>query len=283
MENTSNSGKTQWHCLLGGLFEELLIPVGVSVFTEFSVMSRSPVADILLLRKERGAWTSDQLKRLPDGIRQTRARHVLIEFKYTESIGEDTFRQMGGYEFFYRSTRDLSPLDVQGFVISSKMPRESLLRTLEYYPAEKSGVYHSNNPLLKDISLISLNDLSDEVHNAFVKCFASRKKNKRSAFKTLARHGLKNFHQQIQWFIQGLWRYWFAEKGDVMEPNEITPEKIKEMGKMWGDLILSSLPLEERLKGLKPEDRLRGLKPEEIEAYLRKIKCSRNHEIHETH
>ncbi len=36
-----------------------------------------------------------------------------------------------------------------------------------------------------------------------------------------------------------------------------------EMEKMWGDLILSSLPLEERLKGLEPE---------EIEAYLRKIK-----------
>ncbi len=78
-----------------------------------------------------------------------------------------------------------------------------------------------------------------------------------------------------------LLRYWFTEKGDVMKPNEITPETIMEMGKMWGDLILSSLPLEERLKGLKPEEMLSQYKteevlaqykPEEIEAYLRKIK-----------
>ncbi len=216
------------------------------------------------LRKEHCRWTSEQLKRLPDGIRETRARHVLIEFKYTESVREDTFRQIGGYEFFYGSTRNLSPRDVQAFVISSRIPRESLLETFEYYPAEKSGLYYSNNPFLKNIALLSLNDLSDELHNAFIKCFASRKKNKKSAFKTLASHGLINFQQQIQWFIQGLWRYWFAEKGDVMKPNEITPETIMEMGKMWGDLILSSLPLEERLKGLKPEEVLSQYKTEEV-------------------
>jgi len=52
------------------------------------------------------------------------------------------------------------------------------------------------------------------------------------------------------------------------------------MGKMWGEFILSTLPVEERLKGLGPEERLKGLRPEErlkglkpevIEAYLRKI------------
>ncbi len=272
MENTPNSGKTMWHRLLGGLFEELLNPVGVSVFTEFPVMSQSPIADILLLRNERGRWTSEQLKRLPDGIRETRAGHVLIEFKYTESVGENTFRQMVGYEFFYKSTRGLNSQDVQPFVISSKIPRQSLLRTFGYYPTEKSGVYHSNSPLLENIPLLSLNELSDELHNAFVKCFASHKKNKRSAFETLAGYDLKNFQQQTQWFIQGLWDHWFTEKGDIMKPDEITPETIKEMGKMWGDFILSSLPPEDRLKGLKTEDLLRGLKPEEIEAYLLKVK-----------
>ena len=63
--------------------------------------------------------------------------------------------------------------------------------------------------------------------------------------------------------------------------QELTPEIVIEMGKEWGDLYLSSLPPEERLKGLGPEERLKGLGPEEIlkclsaeeiEAYLRKLK-----------
>lgn len=279
MESKSDSGKIRWHRLLGGLFEDLLTPVGISVFAEFSVMSQSPVADILLLKKAHGGWTSEQLKRLPDGIRETRARHVLIEFKYTESVGENTFRQMVGYEYFYRSARHIGGKDVQPFVISSKIPRQSILDTFGYCPAGKSGVYHSNHPLLEKIRLLSLNELSDEFHNAFVKCFASRKKNKRLAFGTLARCGLANFQQQIQWFIEGLWRYWFTEKGDVMKPNEITPESIKEMGQMWGDFVLSNLTPEERLKGLGPEQILKYLQseysPEIIEKHLREMKKKR--------
>ncbi len=54
--------------------------------------------------------------------------------------------------------------------------------------------------------------------------------------------------------------------------QELTPEKLIEMGKKWGDLYLRSLPPEERLKGLGPEERLKGLSAEEIEAYLRKLK-----------
>ena len=72
--------------------------------------------------------------------------------------------------------------------------------------------------------------------------------------------------------------------------NELTPEKVMEIGEKWLDMILASLPSEkvlqyvspeERLSGLRaeevlehfrPEERLQGLKPEEIEAYLQKLK-----------
>jgi len=63
--------------------------------------------------------------------------------------------------------------------------------------------------------------------------------------------------------------------------NELTPEQVMEIGKMWRDIYLSAIPPEKRLAGLKPEERLAGLKPEErltglsakeIEDYLRKLK-----------
>jgi len=280
MAKKSGSSKIKWHRLLGGLLEELLTPVDILVFTEFAVMSQSPVADILLLRKKRGGWTSEQLQRVPDGIRDTNAKHILIEFKYTESVDEDAFKQLLGYEYFYRSSKNIAAHKVQSFMISSKTPRQLFFNKFGYSQGGKKGVYYSSNSLLKNITLVLLNELSDDIHNAFIKCFASHVKSRESAFKILTEYGLKHFNEHLQWFIQGLWRYWFTEKGGIMEQTEITPAKIKEMGKMWGEFILSTLPVEERLKGLRPEEvlstfrpeeRLKGLKPKVIEAYLRKI------------
>jgi len=75
--------------------------------------------------------------------------------------------------------------------------------------------------------------------------------------------------------------------------DELTPERVIEMGKMWGDDMLDMMPVEEvlsrfhpqellaglqpeeRLAGLQPEERLAGLKREEIEeieAYLQRLK-----------
>lgn len=77
---------TRWHQLLGKEFELLLTQVDIIVYTEIQVMSEPPKADILLLQRERKAWTVAQKALLPDGIRDSRARHILLEFKYTESL-----------------------------------------------------------------------------------------------------------------------------------------------------------------------------------------------------
>ncbi len=68
--------------------------------------------------------------------------------------------------------------------------------------------------------------------------------------------------------------------------TEITREQVKDIAKIFGEHILSSLPInevlsrykpEDRVKGLKPQDRVKGLelqdlligrKPEEIQAFL---------------
>ncbi len=68
--------------------------------------------------------------------------------------------------------------------------------------------------------------------------------------------------------------------------TEITPEQVEDIARIFGEHILSSLPInevlsrykpEERVKGLAPRDRVKGLelqdllvgrKPEEIRAFL---------------
>ena len=284
-EAASEQSKTRWHRLLGTLFEELLAPTGVSVFTDFPVMAESPAADILLLRKEPGKWTPEQAAFLPDGIRDSIAEHILIEFKYTESVTEDTFRQTAGYEFFYRHSRKLREEDIQFFVMSSKTPQQNLLKQFGYSPAEKQGIYFSNNPMLRIFPLLCLNELTQETHNAFVKCFASRKREKKAAFNAIMQEGMEKLNPELRKFLDGLLCYWLSEKGEHMETLELTPEKVKEMGKMWADMVLAGMSVDEViaryspdeiLSRYKPKDRLKGLSEEEIEVYLSEIRKNRN-------
>ena len=48
-----------------------------------------------------------------------------------------------------------------------------------------------------------------------------------------------------------------------MMEYELTPEKVMEIGKGFEDAFLACLPIDKRLKGLKPEDILARFKPEE--------------------
>ncbi|QTA90973.1 hypothetical protein [Desulfonema magnum] len=155
-----------------------------------------------------------------------------------------------------------------------------------YFSTDHKGVYQSRNNLLKEIPILVLNELSDETHNAFVKCFASRKTSKVSAFKTLERHGISLFGSRFMWFVKGLMQFWLGMEGDDMK-EELTPEKVMEIGKMFGKIALSGLSedeilsvcdreklvrkltIEERLAGLKPKERLAGLKPKERLAGLK--------------
>ena len=54
-----------------------------------------------------------------------------------------------------------------------------------------------------------------------------------------------------------------------MMEYELTPEKVMEIGKGFEDAFLACLPIDKRLKGLKPEDILARFKPEERMAGLK--------------
>jgi hypothetical protein len=182
--------KTRWHRLLGKLLEELLAPLGISVFTEFPLMREPPKTDILLLRKEKAGWSSEQRACLPDGIRDSRATHILLEFKYTESVSRNAVRQTLCYDNFYKRVRGLKDYEVQTFLLSSKTPNAETLKKIEYVSSGQPGIYRSGNRLTEAIPLLSLNELSDKPHNAFFKFFASRRKVKKSAFDTVKKQGL---------------------------------------------------------------------------------------------
>ncbi len=283
-EAEAKPSKTRWHRLLGALLEELLTPVGISVFSDFPVMSEPPEGDILLLRNEGNTWTEEQKARLPDGIRDSRAGHILIEFKYTESVTAQAVRQILAYDYFYRRSQRLKPYDVRSFLISAKTPRKNILRQFGYEPDHRPGVYGSRHCLTETVKILCLNEISDEEHNAWIKCFAARKKEKQSAFGRIKQKGLSALTERTGRLIGGLLNIWFGKGDDIMK-LELTPEAVEKLGREWKDVIisglkpedidriLSGLKPEKRLAGLRPEERLAGLRPEEIEACLKKLRA----------
>lgn len=260
---SENSSPIQWHRLLGALLEMLLTEHGVTVQTEVEVMPQPPRVDILLLRRLTDQWTEAQRRLLPDGIRDTIASHVLLEFKATESLTINGLLKTAAYDLFYRQGQKLSDDMVQTFLISAKQPQAATLTKLGFVPTDRPGIYHNQNSLAARIVLISLNKLDNQLHNAFLKLFATRKKERQQSLDIFGKIGLDIVSRSVAWFIKGLIAQWADLQGvDIMQA-EITAEYLIDLGKRLEDFAISQSPPEKRLEGLTPEQRLEGLTHEQ--------------------
>ena len=179
------TARFQSHQVLGRLLHLSLAPVQITVHIEVDLLGESPKADVLLLRREGEAWSAAQRARLPDGVRDNPAGHVLLEFKYTESVNETAFAQAVAYDHFYRQAQELS----RGAGAHRRAERQdaaqgSAGRSGGTEELQK-GVLRSPLPLLRRVWLLVLNDLPPHPHNAFVKLFASREQEREVAFAAL--------------------------------------------------------------------------------------------------
>jgi hypothetical protein len=267
-----------WHQIVGEGWEKFLSPVKISVFTELKVMSQPPRVDILLFRRDEPTWTAEQMARLPDGIRQSTASHILIELKYTESINQKAFSQAITYDYLYKESQELTDKEVQTFVLSAIKPQASTRKKWGYHRAKLKGVYYSQDRFLQKIPLISINELSNQPHNAFIKCFATHKNEREKAYQIFEQESSLLGTEAVELYLIGLWQ-WF-EEGEKMN-IELTPENVMALGQKFGKTYLSTLspetrkrffssvPIEERLAGVNPTDVMNYFKPEQLVAGLK--------------
>ena len=269
-DENATTQKTRWHLLLGSLLKELLTPLNISVQIDVCVTS-DPKADIILMQRDGPHWSEAPKALLTDGLRDTSATHLLIEFKYTESLSEASFIQILGYDQFYLKGQGLKRHELQSFLISSKTSTSGILERLGFEATLKKGVYASKAPLVHSLRVILLNELSDTPNNAVLKCFASRHKEWRRAFATIKYNRLFETSFYLKRLIFGLWRILMKE---VVEDPEIvgyTPEYVMQVGQEWIDSIQEewiqhireTTPVEEVLKCYKPEEVLKCYKPED--------------------
>jgi hypothetical protein len=115
----------------------------------------------VLVRRNTLNWTAEQRARLPDGIRDSKASHILIELKYTQSLNEEALTQAAGYEFFYKKAKKCSPVEVQTVLLSARKAYSTTLTFLGYQLTEYSGVYRTQSAGFRN--LLPLNELSNEL------------------------------------------------------------------------------------------------------------------------
>ena len=231
---TDKPSKICWHCLLARALKELLNPVDIQVLTEVQVVPDPPRADIILLRREGKTWTKEQWDCLADGFRDTDAGTLLVEFKYSESINDHAFEKLFVYDHLYRESENLKRNQLQSFLVSAKTPSTDILTRYGFEPTGKNGVYGSKVPVIGAIRVVLLNEITDEPHNAVLKCFASRTQEKGKAFETMNRHVLPSrASAALAWVTAGLLRVMMGKALDNPEVTGWTPDDIVKLGKEW--------------------------------------------------
>ena len=239
----------------------MLNPVNVEVTSDVKVMIKPPELDVLLLRRTEPRWTPAQKARLADGIRHNDASHVLIEFKYTESLSETIIQKALSYDILYKEYREVDSKMAQSYIVSSKTPQTAFLNEFGYQPGQWPGVMYSKLPMMRLLPLIILNDLSDDPHNLAFKVFASRQKQRIKAIQELFRRKDDlNFDYNV---VSGLFHLWTNKELD-MATIELSNKAVIEMGKKFGKEYVQMLPAEERMKGLSSDEVLEHLSPDEV-------------------
>jgi len=222
------------------------------------------------LRREHDKWTPEQFECLPDGIRESTAQHILIEFKATESLSKEAIIQAAAHEYFYKRLQKLTDEEIQIFVIYSIQPQKANREQYGYAIHQQAGIYQSDDIAFNHITMISLNELTNELHNAWITCVASKKLKRLQAFNILKSQGFKFISTPFQRFLIVLWQrlivLWqrISNIGDDdMALTKLSPQEINEFKKMWLDVLLPTLSLEERLTDVNPSDVMNYFKPEQ--------------------
>ncbi|MGF1525803.1 MAG: hypothetical protein ACFCBW_03290 [Candidatus Competibacterales bacterium] len=238
------AAKTPWHRWLAQLLELLLEPVDIEVQTELPLLSDPPRADIVLLRRRGEAWTPAQRERLADGLRDTKASHLLLEFKYSESLDLDAVRQTLAYDYFYRRRRELGHRELASFVISAKTPTGDWLQRNGYAPTARAGVYRNLIPLVEPVQIILLNELAPTPHNAWFKCFASRRRQVRLAIGVVRGSPLVRQSTDVKKVLAALLRRLMMSPEEILDDDdeEITTEDYRQISDEFLRFVLETTP-----------------------------------------
>lgn len=226
-ENTS----VLLHQAFAETLETLLEPLGIEVQAEVEVSKQPLKVDIILIRRTGAIWTPQQLEVLCDGIRESSASHILVEFKNTESFDRKAVKGIITYEHSFQTTKELPDEDIQCFIVVAHAPQQATREKFRYTIRVTPGVYHSTCCLLADTPLIVLSELRTTTNNMFFKVFAHNRRAKLEAVQQIYSndHTILTNNDNVRNVIFGLMPLW--DNTEEYSAMRITKEFLMEQGK----------------------------------------------------
>jgi hypothetical protein len=156
----------------------------------------------------------------------------------------------------YRNTFKLKRGDIQLVLLYQKEPSPALLADLGYQSASRPGVYQTAIPILSDILVIVLSELSNALYNAGLKIFARSQKARSAAYNVMINHGAREMPPGMRMATAQL--------------AALTEEEMDGAGAALHEALLSQLGDKSKTGA---QDPLADLSPEEVirdvEAFLR--------------
>lgn len=144
-------------------------------------------------------------------MRHANEAHLLIEFKYSEGLNLTALQQLNAYDYFYRIGKGYSEHEVACFLIASSTPQGEWYRNFGFVKTDWPGVYQGGGPYIQRMCVILLNELANTSHNAPLKCFASRKKEREAAFGLVQHSGFERLSMAIDRLITGLRKLFYVK------------------------------------------------------------------------
>ena len=270
-----------WHTILASVLQKWLTPVGFTVQYDIALKTETLEADILIIKHD-SPLTAEQRYRLADGIRLSKAKHCLAEFKYTESINDPSIIQLLAYFWIYQREQNLKAADIDLFLLLSHTPQQKTLTEMGYNITDEQGIYTSQDGLYRKVTILSLNDLADTPNNIPLKCFAGKKTEQVKAFDAVKSHFLQGMSYELEKVLAGLWSLLIKRGLDMetAELKEITPEYVEQLGKdmieVFAEERLQNMSTKERLKDLDTDKIISGLSDEKLRQLKNLIKCNRS-------
>jgi len=254
------------HTLFGSIMKETLIPQNLEVESSYEIGKGPPKLDVLIIRRKGDWWTDEQLEFLPDGIRQKQCKYVILELKYTESINQIAIFQTLGYLGYYVSLKRINIDDACTFLVSAKTPSIETLSKLNFEKTYIKGVFEPKVRVLKPLSLVSLNDLSEERYNLWIKLFSSKKKQKLSALQKILALDLKKISQELIMTVFKIIAFWLKTGEISMQQIEkqVSRIEVDDLAEDAAVLFFTLVKPECWVNRLKPEDIIPQFKPKDV-------------------
>ena len=144
-----------------------------------------PEENNVVISRPTRKWPPEALKHLPDGIRDSKALHILMLFKYDEPLTVEDFRGAINAHYSYKQQNKLKDKDLEVFLISTIPLRRAVLDELGYKRTRRAGVYRSKDPLFSLVPIIYPGELRNRRHNASLKVIVGPKNERLEAFDAL--------------------------------------------------------------------------------------------------